>query len=79
MVSTKPPARLLYEAKGPDNETITFQVYGEYEEAPKLNGDNIREEKRIYYKLMYKYILISLPFLKKLNLSIPKASLFRLK
>src|SRR5699024_3148883 len=42
--SKEPPARLLYEAKGLDNESITFLVYGEYEEAPKLNGDHIREE-----------------------------------
>jgi len=42
--SKEPPARLLYEAKGPYNESITFLVYGEYEEAPKLNGDNVREE-----------------------------------
>src|SRR5699024_3692422 len=32
--SKEPPARLLYEAKGPYNESITFLVYGEYEEAP---------------------------------------------
>ena len=42
--SKRPPARLLYEAKGTNNESITFLVYGEYEEAPTLKGDNIREE-----------------------------------
>lgn len=42
--SKRPPAQLLYEAKGAFNESITFLVYGEYEEAPTLNGDNIREE-----------------------------------
>lgn len=43
-LSKEPPARILYETKGLDHEVITFLVYGEYEEAPQLKGDNIREE-----------------------------------
>lgn len=43
-LSERPPASLIYETMGQNNETILFNVYGEYEEAPKLTGDNIKEE-----------------------------------
>lgn len=43
-LSKKPPARILYETKGQNNESIMFLVYGEYKNAPKLSGDNIRVE-----------------------------------
>lgn len=42
--SNASPARILYEVRSPNNESIMFEVYGEYEEAPKLKGDNVREE-----------------------------------
>ena len=43
-LSKEPPARILYEAKGPNHEVITFLVYGEYEEAPPFKGDQVSEE-----------------------------------
>lgn len=37
-------ARIRYGTMGQNNEEIAFNVYGEYEEAPKLSDEDIREE-----------------------------------
>lgn len=43
-LSQQPPAKSFYQVKGEKGETILFQVYGEYDEAPKLLGNDVREE-----------------------------------
>lgn len=44
-LSKAPAAEVFYHVKGQNGEMITFDIYGEYEEAPKLFGDDVREEE----------------------------------